>query len=85
MGFDDILTAIGAGVVIIVLLFVYVVAGTAIGALTGWVVSWTPLGKMVVKGLEILNLHAEGGLMAIGAMLGFVTGFFRGLITVRKE
>ena len=67
------------GCLTVLLFFLFsIIATTLIGALIGWVVGW-------FFGTTILNFFAaigiEGFTMAeIGAVLGFVGGFFRGNI-----
>ena len=82
---SEIAVYVGVVVLFMVLIFVMALVGTAIGAFVGWVVSLTPLGKLVVSGLMIFGFDASGKLVALGAALGFVTGFIKGVVSIKKE
>lgn len=72
--------------VFIGLVFLFSIAGALIGAFVGWVISITPvLGVLVEGGFEVFGVQAKGMLTHIGAMLGFVSGFIRGVVEVKKE
>jgi len=64
--------------------FVSAIIGTAIGAFTGWIVSLTPLGSAVIKIWYSLT-HIKCELWELGAFLGFIAGFFKGVVTVKES
>ena len=60
----------------IVAVFLYAIFGALMGAVAGWLVSVTPiLGVLVATGFQSFGV-AHPDLVAIGAALGFVAGFF---------
>jgi uncharacterized membrane protein len=71
----------GAGVIVgavglaIVLLIGNVIAATLIGALCGWLVGLTPLGGMILAALAGFG-YPGISLPDLGALAGFVSGFF---------
>jgi len=65
--------------------FVYAILGTLVGAIIGWLVSITPLGSLVEGGFAVFSFDVAGRLPHIGATLGSVKGFFKGIIQVKKE
>lgn len=71
------LKVIGAFAAAAFIIFLSPIIGVLIGAFIGWVVSilapvWVPTG------LGYLGIHvAETQLVALGAALGFIGGFFR--------
>lgn len=71
------LKAVGAVTIACVAIFFSPVVGVLIGAFVGWVVSiFAPV--LVPTGLGYLGVNvAETQLVALGAALGFVSGFFR--------
>jgi hypothetical protein len=81
--------ALGAGLLIALIvmgyLFLYALLGTLIGAFSGWILSLTPLGPMVEEGLTLLGVQAKGKITVIGAMLGFIAGFFRQIVKVERK
>lgn len=85
MSYKDAFALSGLALLFVGLIFVLVLLGTAIGAFVGWVVSLTPLGGFVESGFEAFGVHASGLLVQIGAMLGFISGFIRGLVEVKHE
>ena len=77
-----ILSGIGAGVVVLaiglVALFLFAILGALIGAITGWILGYTPmLGPAVRDGFASVFGVESPNLVAIGAMLGFIAGFFK--------
>lgn len=61
----------------ILAIFFFAIFGALVGALTGWLVSLTPiLGDLVLQGFTMLGLK-DPNLVALGAMIGFVAGFFK--------
>jgi len=73
-----------AGLLLVALFFVYALAYTAVGAFTGWVVGLTPLGDAVTKVWNGLT-RMEVECWQLGAFLGFLSGFFRGIVEVEKK
>jgi len=66
-------------------IFLFALIGTAIGAFIGWVISITPLGLWVEQGFSVFGFNATGMLTQIGAMLGFICGFLRGIVQVKSK
>jgi len=66
----------------VILIFFAVIFGTAIGALTGWILSLIFLGDWIIDGFKVFGFNAQGKLVVIGAMLGFLSGFIK--TTVNK-
>jgi len=59
-------------------IFLFAIFGALIGAITGWIVSHTPiLGEAVKSGFSSVFGIESPDLVAIGAMLGFIAGFFK--------
>lgn len=76
------LAGIGTGIVVVLFgllaLFLFAIFGALMGAVTGWILSFTPvLGPAVKGGFTALFGIESPDLVAIGAMLGFIAGFFR--------
>lgn len=74
--------AIGTMIVIfgIIAMFFFAIIGALIGAITGFILSFTPfLGSLVMDGFAQFGIE-NANLTAIGAMLGFVAGFFKSVI-----
>ena len=65
-----------AGIVVAAILL-WVFLGTLIGAFAGWILSLTPFGSWIEEGFASIGIDARGKLVAIGALLGFISGFFR--------
>jgi polyferredoxin len=83
------MTNIVVGIVIVVitaiLLFVSALLGTAFGAFAGWVLSLTFLGDLIIGGFKVFGLDAAGKLVMIGALFGFVAGFFKPEIKTKSD
>ncbi|MFH1306114.1 MAG: hypothetical protein ABIH83_00450 [Candidatus Micrarchaeota archaeon] len=85
---DKIIKGIGAGIAAaivgivaailgIVAIFFFAILGALMGAITGWIVSIVPmLGSLVKEGFATFGIE-NANLTAIGAMLGFIAGFFK--------
>lgn len=59
-------------------IFLFAIFGALIGAITGWILSQTPiLGDVVRTGFTSVFEVESPDLVAIGAMLGFIAGFFK--------
>jgi hypothetical protein len=72
---------IGIAIVIVGIfaMFLFAILGALVGAITGWIVSIVPfLGDLVREGFAQFGI-ANANLTAIGAMLGFVAGFFKSI------
>ncbi len=70
------------GFVVVILgivgIFLFAIFGALIGAITGWILSNTPiLGDLVRTGFTSVLEVESPDLVAIGAMLGFIAGFFK--------
>lgn len=74
------LSALGAALLIVVMLFFGCIAGAMFGALGGWVVSLTPFGDWIKHVLDNPNYT----LTELGCLLGFVGGFFRTTVSTKK-
>jgi len=59
-------------------IIVFATLGAIIGAITGFIVQYVPiLNELVITGfIQVLGIESPN-LVAIGAMLGFVGGFFK--------
>ena len=71
-----------AGIVVvfigIVAVFLFAIFGALMGAITGWILGVTPvLGPAVKDGFTSVFGVEAPDLIAIGAMLGFIAGFFK--------
>jgi len=66
-----------AAMVGILAIFFLATIGAIIGAIAGWIVSIVPLIGELVKGGFMQFGVQNPNLVAIGAMLGFVAGFFK--------
>lgn len=74
--------AAAGGVVVAILgifaIFLFAILGALIGAITGFIVGLVPiLGPLVKQGFVAVGIE-NPDLAQIGAMLGFVGGFFKG-------
>ncbi|MEW6748991.1 MAG: hypothetical protein AB1295_04765 [Candidatus Micrarchaeota archaeon] len=59
-------------------IFLFAIFGALIGAVTGWILSMTPvLGDAVKAGFTSVFEIESPDLVAMGAMLGFIAGFFK--------
>ena len=66
-----------AAIIGILAIFFFATIGAVMGAITGWIVHVVPvLGPLVENGFRAVGI-ASPDLVAIGAMLGFVAGFFK--------
>ena len=62
----------------IIAMFLFAIFGALIGAITGWILSYTPiLGEAVKSGFTSVFGVESPDLVAIGAMFGFIAGFFK--------
>ena len=64
------------GILVVALMFVFAIIGALFGAFAGWVLSMTFLGPMIQHGFESLGAKSPN-LIEIGALLGFVSSFFK--------
>jgi hypothetical protein len=75
--FVSALVAAAVAVTGIVFLFIYAILGALFGAVAGWFVQATPvIGPAVRAGFAELGFGVDN-LAAVGAALGFVSGFFK--------
>lgn len=59
-------------------IFLFAIIGALIGAITGWILQMTPvLGPAVKSGFSSIFGITDPDLVSIGAMLGFIAGFFK--------
>jgi hypothetical protein len=70
------------GIIVVVMgiiaIFLFAILGALIGAITGFILSHTPiLGDMVRQGFTSVLEVENPDLVSIGAMLGFIAGFFK--------
>ncbi|MBU0586295.1 hypothetical protein KJ780_02185 [Candidatus Micrarchaeota archaeon] len=79
-----VMAAVGGFVVVmlgILALFIFAIFGALMGAITGFILQIVPiLGPLVKQGFMILGIE-NPDLVAIGAALGFVAGFFKNSFT----
>ncbi|MFH1393684.1 MAG: hypothetical protein ABII71_05255 [Candidatus Micrarchaeota archaeon] len=62
----------------ILAIFVFAILGAVMGAIAGWLVDLTPfLGEAVKHGFSSVFGVYNPNLVEIGAMLGFIGGFFK--------
>ncbi len=80
---NNILTIVGASIVAAIIIFLSIILGTTFGAFVGYVVSLTFLGDWVIQGFKVFEINAYGQLTVIGAMLGFVGGFFKSTLSTK--
>jgi hypothetical protein len=67
-----------AAIVGIIAIFFFATIGAIMGAVAGWIVGLVPIiGVLVKEGFMAFGVQ-NPNLVAIGAMLGFVAGFFKG-------
>lgn len=60
------------------LFFLSIVAGAAVGAISGWVLQQVGFGAFLIPGFSALGVHiTPDQLPAIGAVLGMVGSLFR--------
>jgi hypothetical protein len=84
--FEDIFTLLGYSVVFAFFIFILIILDTFLGAVTGYLISLTPLGNMVVIGMKTLfKIDASNRIVEIGATLGFLTGFFQSIVKIKTE
>ena len=77
-GIGGIFIGILAVLVGIIAIFIFATIGAIIGAVTGWIVGHTPiLGDIVRTGFSSLFEIESPDLVAIGAVVGFIAGFFK--------
>lgn len=79
MGF---LAGAGFGIAAVILgliaIFIFAIIGALMGAVTGWIIQITPwLGDTVSAGFTSVFGIESPDLVTIGAMLGFIAGFFK--------
>lgn len=82
---SKILIGIVVAIVAAIFLFFNIIISTAFGALTGYVLSLIFLGDWIIQGFQIFGIDASGQLVVIGALFGFMSGFFKSSTTVNKE
>lgn len=62
----------------IIAIFLFAIIGALMGAITGWILQYTPvLGDAVRNGFTAIFEVESPDLVSIGAMLGFIAGFFK--------
>lgn len=83
---DDLISGAIVVGIIIGLVFLWAIGGALLGAAVGFIISVTPwLGATVEGGFALFGFNVVGNLVAVGAVLGFVGGFLRGIVTVNKK
>lgn len=69
----------------IIAIFVFAIFGALMGAVTGFILHITPwLGPVVEQGFSSFGI-VNPNLVAIGAMLGFIAGFFKPSLQAGKN
>lgn len=76
------LAGLGFGLVAVIFgiigIFLFAIIGALMGAIAGWIVQATPiLGEFVKGGFTSVFEIESPDLVTIGAMLGFIAGFFK--------
>lgn len=62
------------------------ILGTILGAFVGWCISLFPfLRDWITGGLSIFGIDIQGRFIELGAILGFIEGFFKATISLKKE
>ena len=84
MNKESYLIGVIMGVLIVSLMFVFAIIGALFGAFAGWVLSMTFLGPIIQHSLESLGAKSPN-LVEIGALLGFVSSFFRNYISNKGD
>jgi hypothetical protein len=75
-----------SAIVVGALLFFVMVVGTIVGGILGWCVEHTFVADFVGIGFNLFGLHIENSqLPAVGAVLGFVGGFFKSTASHSKD
>lgn len=83
---SSILSGSLAVAIVIGLVFLWCIGGTLMGAAVAWVISITPwLGATVEGGFGLFGFNVVGNLVAVGAVLGFISGMLKGIVTVNNE
>lgn len=76
----------GAIAVSIILILFFAIAGALFGAIGGWTVEHTPLAEFVVTGMSGFGFHVQPSMLpAIGAFLGFISGFVRASVSTSSK
>jgi hypothetical protein len=66
-----------AAIIGIIAIFFFAILGALVGAVTGWLVSLTPIiGSAVTEGFMSVGVK-DPNLVSLGAMIGFIAGFFK--------
>lgn len=69
----------------IVAIFLYAIMGALIGAVTGFILQYVPvLGPLVIHGFTTIGVQ-NPDLVSLGAMLGFIGGFFKSHVTSKCD
>jgi len=77
VGLAAAIVGIFAAIIGILAIFFFAIIGALIGAITGFILQHVPiLGPLVIQGFHAVGIR-NPDLTAIGAMLGFVGGFFK--------
>ncbi len=77
---DDLAAYLIVGTIVVFVAFLLAVASTLVGAIIGWLVGLTPLGQGVMKvWIGLTGIKCE--MWELGAFLGFVSGFFKSIIS----
>mgnify|MGYP001561540022 CR=1 FL=1 len=84
MNSGDWLVGVFIATLIVAMVFVFAIIGALFGAFAGWILSMTFLGPMIQSGLESLGAKSPN-LIEIGALLGFVSSFFRNYISNKGD
>lgn len=78
MGIGSVVVGFIAVIFGLIAIFIFATIGAIMGAVTGLIVGSTPiLGDVVRAGFSSIFDIQSPDLVAIGAMLGFIAGFFK--------
>lgn len=78
-------TAIFGAFGVVFLMFLWATLGSFMGFVAGWILEKTFLGEAIAKGMfELFGKQVSANaLPQVGALLGFVSGFFKHTIRVK--
>ncbi len=77
IGIGAAIIGVAVALIGIVAIFLFAILGALMGAITGFIVGFVPvLGPLVAQGFMMIGVQ-NPNLVALGAMLGFVGGFFK--------
>lgn len=86
LDFQTVFSDVEATLMGIVAIFLFAILGAFVGAITGFIIENIPtLGPLVRQGFLLIFNITNPKLTAIGAMLGFVAGFFKSNLHAHEQ